>query len=155
MRPGKLVEDLGTLSLVEQTIQYRSSFYPPWSLAVPQLRLIGEYTNEDGPHVSDHFVIFFASNERVYEAPDGAEGVSPVLRSLEEILGDTLAVELTLTTTFASRVMWPRQLEGQPIFNFHQKADSFTDKLRNFLGFGRVEQWLRPEIRLHAEGRRD
>ncbi len=82
MSAGEFVEDLGTLSLVEQAIEYRSSFYTAWSLPVAELRLIGEYTNEDGPHFSDHFLIFFVSNEQTHEAPVDAVGVIPVLHAL-------------------------------------------------------------------------
>jgi hypothetical protein len=121
MSTGELVEDLGTLSLVGQAIEYRSSFYPPWSLPVAELRLVGEYTNEDGPHAADHFLVFFGSVKQTCEAPVDADGVIPVLNALAEILKGSLKPELRFNTSFASRVIWPPQLCGQPVFAFHQR----------------------------------
>lgn len=152
MSTDKLVEDLGTLSLVESAIEYRSNFYPPWSLPVADVRVIGEYTNEDGPHAADHFLMFFGPDGKTHEVPAGADGVFSVLHSLEGIFGDSLEVELGFVTTFASRVIWPPQLSGQPVFIVHEKAEKFTDKLRSAFGLGRVELRLRPEIRSRVEG---
>jgi hypothetical protein len=98
----KHVEDRGRLSLNESVIGYQSRFYRAWSLDTSDLRLIGEYTNEDGPHASDHFLVFFGKNDIIHEAPVGAQGVSTVFEGLRQKLDGS--VKSSRQTTIRN---WP------------------------------------------------
>lgn len=145
-------EDLGKLSLTAKTVHYRSTFYQPWNLPIEELRLLGEYTNEDGPHAADHFLVFFGPGGRAFEAPVDADGTVSVIRELESILSIPMQLELRFNTTFASRAIWPPQLSGQELFTVREKTERLTDRIKSAIGFGKVELNLRPEIARHIGG---
>lgn len=79
--------------------------------------LIGETTTESGPFGPDHFVCF-ADAEGGREYPTGAEGMDVVLATLEKKLGMRPFGALSHITTFASVVLWPPELAGNPIFEY-------------------------------------
>lgn len=155
MSASSHIEDLGQLSLTAKTVQYQSAFYQPWNLPVEELRLLGEYTNEDGPHAADHFLVFFGSGGQAFEVPVDANGTNSVLRELESILSISMQLELRLNTTFASRVIWPPQLSGQELFIIREKTESLADRIKSAIGFGKVELDLRPNIARHVGGRKE
>jgi hypothetical protein len=155
MSAASHTEDLGKLSLTAKTLQFRSAFYQSWDLPVEELRLLGEYTNEDGPHAADHFLVFFGLGGRCFEAPVDADGVVAVLRELESVYSHPVQPELRFNTTFASRAIWPPQLSGQELFTVREKADRLADRIKSAIGFGKVELSLRPEIARHVGGHED
>lgn len=148
-------EDLGQLSLTAKSLHFRSSFYQPWDLPIEELRLLGEYTNEDGPHVADHFLVFFGPGGRAFEAPVDADGTVSVLRELGSMFSVPMQLELRFNTSFASRAIWPPQLSGQELFTVRAKAERLADRIKSAIGFGRVELSLRPAIARHVGGHED
>jgi hypothetical protein len=81
------------------------------------------------------------------------------LRSLSERLGAPLALELCGSTVWASRVLWPSSMVGQPYFRFETaKARNIREQLQRLV-FGPaterflsdpVQRYIRAQLESHA-----
>ena len=104
------------LVLDEGTLRYVVAGKVVWHLAICDIQLIGEYTNEGGPLLDDYFYVFASSCSSLFEA---AMYARPALMSdLSLALGASLRTGLANSATFNSRVLWPVGLAGQLLFAF-------------------------------------
>ena len=113
------MKDSGQILLDGDVIRYRSTVYGDWDLPVSEVRIIGEATNQNGPFADDYFFCFATGPGMWCEASFYAEGCEEFLRSLGAKLGAPLEIGLCHSTDFASRVLWPPSLAGQPMFRFN------------------------------------
>jgi hypothetical protein len=136
--------------LDERGLRYAVAGKLVWHLKISEIRVIGEYTNGDGPLLDDYFYVFALSCGDVFEA---AMYARPGLMSdLSLALGASLHPGLANSAQLNSRVLWPETLAGQPLFTFvpfarrrgilNRLADSvmpvarreLTEEVRAFLG---------------------
>lgn len=117
-----------------------------WHLRLDEVRVFGEYTNQNGPFADDWFLVFLrADDEYWFEAPVHAEGAEQLLELLRAQLNiDTVECKLAHSTDFESRVMWPRELAEQPLFQFTGRQRDGL--LRNIFGTQRVDQAIAPAV---------
>jgi hypothetical protein len=108
----------GQISLDGDVIRYRSTVYGSWDLPVAEVRIVGEATNQSGPFADDYFLCFATGPGMWLEASYYAKGCDEFLRVLAARLGGPLEVGLCHSTDFASRVLWPPSLAGQPMFRY-------------------------------------
>lgn len=107
----------GTLELVGETIRYARDGVEVWSLPVASVVLVGERTTDHGPGVDDYFFVFVGGDPLVtveapmYAGPDILLALSPLLRC-------DLAPALANRADFASRVIWPVELAGEPLHDY-------------------------------------
>ena len=107
------------------------------------LVLVGEFTNQDGPHLSDHFLILVDSEERLYEAPIDAMGFDSAWKQLAKMLGVKPELSLVGETDFASGVLWPEFLRARHVFDYVEKPSrSFFGRLFLPFGVGKIESKL-------------
>ena len=112
------MSESGRILLDGDVIRYRSTVYGDWNLLVPDERVIGEATNQNGPFADDYFFCFATGPEMWREASFYAEGRDEFLRTLGAKLGNPLEAALCNSADFASRVLWPQSLAGEPMFRF-------------------------------------
>jgi hypothetical protein len=112
------MSESGRILLDGDVIRYRSALYGDWDLPVSDVRVIGEATNESGPFADDYFFCFATGPSTWREASFYAHGRDEFLRALGTKLGSPLEVGLCHSTDFASRVLWPPSLAGEPMFRF-------------------------------------
>lgn len=109
--------DSGTLELARRALTYTAEGQQRWRLRIDDLRLIAEYTNEDGPGLDDYFYVFAAGHPcSLYEAPMYAE--SGILEKIGAELGIDLQTGLANSTTFNSRIIWPPPLADRPFWSY-------------------------------------
>jgi hypothetical protein len=107
------------LWLETDTIHYRVTAVGEWTLPVNRVKLLGEYTDPNGPYVDDYFFVFvFEPDCDWYEASFYSEGREAFLSQLGLRLGSELRCGLCHSTDDNSRLIWPPQIEGQPLFDF-------------------------------------
>ena len=112
------MSESGRILLDGDVIRYRSAVYGDWDLPVSDVRIIGEATNQSGPFADDYFFCFATGPAMWREASFYAEGRDEFLGALGEKLGTPLEVGLCHSADFASRVLWPPSLAGEPMFRF-------------------------------------
>ncbi|WP_146602166.1 hypothetical protein [Novipirellula aureliae] len=133
-----MAEDSGHIELDGDVIRYASTTYSDWMIRVEDLRIIGEATNQNGPFADDYFLCFATGPSMWYEASFYADGRDTFLADLGARLGITFQLGLSLSTDFASRILWPAELENEPMFKF-QDVPSKT-VVGRLLGSMRNEQ---------------
>ena len=113
----------GQITLAGEVVNYSTpektaSYYQNWSLSISQIRIIGEYTDSNGPYLDDYFFVFVLSDCSWRQASFYAEGRDSFLSELGSKLGHKLACGLCNSTSLKSRVMWPEALSGEILFTF-------------------------------------
>lgn len=111
-------EDSGTIDLDGDVIRYTSATYSDWSICIRDIRIVGEATNQNGPFSDDYFLCFVTGPEMWYEASFYDAGCDSFLAALGARLGVTFQPELSWSTDFASRILWPIELAGKPMFKY-------------------------------------
>lgn len=139
-----LVEDLGSLAVKDESLCYDSNFYPSWKVPLAEIVLIGEYTNEDGPHASDHFLVLLTKGEHVYECPVDASGFAESFRKVSESFKQQLKVELMFETRIKSRIIWPPSLHGRDLYVVEPDTSTLWNRVLHFLRCGSVRLKLNP-----------
>lgn len=127
----------GSIRLVKDRISY-SAGWGNWEVPVKNVRVIGEHTNDHGPGADDYFFVFLTADME-FEASFYAAGRDLMLRNVGKILGHELKCGLVDSTSFKSRVMWPPEIEGQPLFDYKTKSR------RGFL-WARIKDWIIPLV---------
>ncbi len=112
------MSESGRIWLDSDVIRYQSAVYGEWDLLVSDVRVVGEAVNQNGPFADDYFFCFATGPGMWREASFYAEGRDEFLRALGGKLGGTLEVGLCGSADFASRVLWPPALAGEPMFRF-------------------------------------
>jgi len=112
-------KDSGRYRIENGGLSYQSEVYGSWSLAISEISLIGEYTNENGPMADDYFLVFLSAKEPGwFEASFYGEGRDEILKELSDLLGSELSCGLAHSTTFTSQVIWPDEKKGKRVFDF-------------------------------------
>lgn len=145
------MEESGRIELVNDEIVYTPVEGGGWRLRLDEVRVFGEYTNQDGPGLDDWFFAFLrAADEYWFEAPVYADGRDQLMNELCDRFGiDTIECKLAHSTDFDSRVMWPRVLAEQPLFQFTERRRDGL--LRNIFGTQRVDQVIAPAVVKYLE----
>ena len=116
-------EDSGRLWLDGDVVCYESKTYAGWQIQVADIRIIGEVTNQNGPCTDDYFICFVTDASGSWkEASFYATGRDETLEQLSDRLGRDLELRLSSSTDFASRILWPPHLAGEPLFEFRNKV---------------------------------
>jgi hypothetical protein len=108
----------GIIRLDGDIIRYRSSRFGNWDLPLREVRVIGEATDQSGPFLDDYRLCFAVDATGWYEASFYADGCEAFLAAASERLRFAFELSLCASTDFASRVLWPPQLTGQPMFQY-------------------------------------
>ena len=114
----------GRIQLDGDVIRSRSAIHGDWDLPVADVRLIGEATDQSGPFADDYFLCFATGPGMWLEAPFYAEGRDVFLAALGARLGSPLEPCLCDSADFASRVLWPPPLAGEPLFRYEDVPPS-------------------------------
>jgi hypothetical protein len=89
-----------------------------WELPIADVGVVGEATNPSGPWGIDYLLYFATGPDLWFEASFYADGRDEFLLALGEALGNPLELGLCNSVDYASRVLWPRSLAGQPMFQY-------------------------------------
>jgi hypothetical protein len=107
-----------SIQLDGDVIRYKSISGGGWSLALADVRVIGECTNQSGPFADDYFFCFATGPGAWCEASFYSNGRDEFLRALEAKLGVSFNCGLVYSAEFASRVFWPPTIAGGPMFKY-------------------------------------
>ncbi len=111
----RMEELSGRIWIKNKTIHYKMP-NGGWELPVSEIKIIGEHTDQSGP-ANDYFIVFLAA-WGWYEASFYANGCDRLLDDLGQLLDNKLDCELLNSTDFNSRIMWPTEMRGNPLFDY-------------------------------------
>src|SRR6185312_9065983 len=92
-----------------------------WSLPISSTVLIAEYTTNEGPQCDDYFLVFVTIEKDMFHfhtASFYSAGRDETLAALKQLLGSTFELELTGSTEWDSRAIWPQEIAGNKYFQF-------------------------------------
>ena len=142
-------EDRGLISLEGNSVRFALPSGDGWELPLDEVRLIGEYTTRDGPLADDWFIVFVTgggTGEQWREAPFYAYGFETFLRMLRAAIPRLGHPMLAASADFASRVLYPMELDGRPLFDFViPESRGIIGRIRSALA-GSVRRELAPEV---------
>ena len=93
-----------------------------WSLSLCDIRLIGEYTNSDGPFFDDYFLVFLSAVEGDWhQASFYADGCDSFLEVLSGALGTRIETGLCTSADFRTRILWPPDVIDKPFMEIVPK----------------------------------
>lgn len=123
----------GELRCDGKVIAYHSAL-GNWSVPITSVRLIGEYTNSDGPYVDDYFLVFLTAPENGWhEASFYAKGRDEALATLSKSIGVPLDCGLCNSTQYKTRIMWPENFKDEELMEvIPPKKKSFWRRLADF-----------------------
>ena len=120
-----------------------------WRLAIGEIRLIGEYTTDCGPLADDYFLCFATGAGRWWEASYYSDEFMRGFAAIGERLDADLRLGLAGSTDYASRILWPAHLAGEPMFTFTAlQGGSLWERVRRF--FGPTMEWTLSEVAREA-----
>ena len=105
-----------------------------WKFSLSELRLIGEWTTDQGPYVEDYFYGFVVGRPHCfYYAPLGAN--TSIVTELSAAMGEPMTSALAGSTLNRSRIIWPRALEGCDLFVYSPEArpPGVLSRLKDFV----------------------
>jgi hypothetical protein len=105
----------GELRCVDGLLSYKAEGVS-WNLKISDIRLVGEYTTANGPHIDDCFFVFLGAFEGGWhEASFYARGRDEVLPALGASLGAPIETGLCNSTHYKTRIIWPPRWRGQEL----------------------------------------
>ncbi|MCC5821782.1 MAG: hypothetical protein LAT64_00675 [Phycisphaerales bacterium] len=130
----------GRVELVGDRLSYTGVNGTAWSIKLAEVRLIAEETIEA---LGDDWLIHIALQSEWVRFPFYAAG----FRDVWDRLGERFpGMELGLadSTSFKSRVLWPADLRGQPLFEYQLERN--PSWWRRLTGSRRIESTLTPMV---------
>lgn len=122
------------LRLEGDHVDYSAAGGESWSVPITDIRVVGEFLSRQHRGSENHFLVFM-TREEWFKAPYDADGREAFLAQLGARLNHPLRPDLFKSTTFSSRVLWPTQLEGRPLFELipEERAQNIVTRIRQLL----------------------
>jgi len=131
MQTTRKANESGRLWIEDSIIHYESLHCGRWTCPVADVMLIGEYTNDHGPHLDDWFYVFMVAGRNWFEASMYAKESDSFRDELKRTIGADISTGLASTTDFGSRVMWPQSLNGKGLFDFRKvKGNTLARRIK-------------------------
>ncbi len=141
----------GVLSLKDSTLCYASLVYGNWQIPLSEIIAFGEYTTDNGPHIDDWFMVFVTRDFELVEASNYCAGANAARDELAKHWNvESLHGELTFSTDFSSRAIWPTEIAGKPLFDFVERPQTIWQKIKSF-GMGLIDKDLTQQVRSHLK----
>lgn len=132
--------------ILDGEVRYSDGERCQWSVPLNSVRIIGEYTNENGPYADDWLLCLVTDCNSWVEGSVHVPNFAAFMAELCVSMGSEFVVSLARSTTFASRVMWPESIADTELFEFLPR------KRRLLWPFGSLEQRLSQSASAFLEG---
>lgn len=140
---------MNKVSICDHFIIFESDEFPRWTLPIDTVKVIGEYTTQEGPFIEDHFLVFVDTENKLYEIPIVADGLTELLNKISLLIKYELKISLYFSTEFKSKVIYPEILRDEDLFTFvNTKTSKFNlnNILNLLLGIPTVSRMLNKNI---------
>jgi len=103
-------------------------------IIISEIRVIGEFTNANGPHLDDWFLSIITT-EYWHEIPIDVVGIEQLLIDLGHKLNSSLKLELANSTEWKTRIMYPEEYLNKDLYNEVEVSPAnFKQKVQKVFG---------------------
>jgi hypothetical protein len=123
---------INKLTIQNDKVVYEQDPQNRWTLDIDIIKFIGEYTTSAGPLADDWFFVFAETIDNWWQAPALAVDHKEFWTQLGAKLKCEIAPGLFASTNWATRVIYPKSLDGQELFlvvKAYTEPKSFWQKL--------------------------
>lgn len=113
---GINMDDSLELKIAADKIIFTDNGQTAWTLKIDEIKFIGEYTTNHGPFADDYFFVFAENLKEWWQAPNQAVKNEQFWTNLGLKLGAPIAPNLFASTEWKTNVLFPRNLEGEELF---------------------------------------
>jgi hypothetical protein len=124
------------LTIEENRVVFEQDPKNKWTLEIDKIKFIGEYTTNAGPIADDYFFVFADTVDRWWQAPTLSVDHEKFWKELGQRLKFEIAPGLFHSTTWATRVIYPKTLEGQELFKIVKTENKKQNFIQRLLGIG-------------------
>jgi hypothetical protein len=110
------MKPINKLTIKGNKVVYELDPQNMWTLDIDKIKLIGEYTTSAGPLADDWFFVFADTCDQWWQAPSPSVDHKQFWKQLGQILNCELTPELVGSTNWATRVIYPKHLNGKELF---------------------------------------
>jgi hypothetical protein len=104
-------------------------------IPIKEIRIIGEYTTNEGPFKDDWFFVFVLDSDDIRQVSAYATGTEEMLRQVGQIITTELTEQLANSTNWKSNVLWPAIFRGQELFKLTEKQPKGTwERIKSEIG---------------------
>ncbi len=136
-------QEYGMIQLVDNNIVRKVNGQTVFEIPVEQISAIGEFTTSAGPYFDDWYVTFITQNDW-YEIPMDVSGIDELFLGLGNKLGVDLSYQLTNSTTWKTRIMYPEKLKERELYKIVNKSPK--NFIKRLLGLKERVREISPEI---------
>ena len=130
------------IDLVDNNIIRTRDGQTLFEISISEIKVIGEYTNDEGPYHDDWFLTIL-TNEDWYEIPMYLEDFNKFLNVLGEKLETKFILHFANSTNWKSRIIYPEKFADQEIYKIEEiLPQTFLGKLSRIFGRKRTERKL-------------
>jgi hypothetical protein len=105
-----------SLQVKDNVIIYEAEDKVLWSIPVSNLVFIGEYTTSAGPYGEDWFIVFAEKVDDVWQSASSMIDHESFWKELSNALNCEIAPALSWSTSWASNVFYPTELNGTELY---------------------------------------
>ena len=114
----KQAESDGAIYFDDSAIIHRRPSGDTLSVSISDVAVVGEFTTPDGPGVDWYLVLVLRGSDHWHQFSMYAEGTETLCDKFSKFWNSRVQVGLANRTDLASRIMWPPELVGRPLFVF-------------------------------------
>lgn len=104
-----------------------------WRTPISRIRALGELRLR-GLEDSHYLAVLIDDSGAWLQAPTRANGMERAMETLEQHFQQPLRFHLTAASAGTSRVLWPRQLAGEPLLDYGSvERISLTPRVQEFV----------------------
>lgn len=107
----------GNILISNEDLIYRFRDEEVFKINFKEIKLIAEYTTDQGPTLDDWFLVLYDEKENVYQVSMYAENIMEVLEEMREKLNSSLVTDLYSSADWKSNILWPEEVKGEPLWN--------------------------------------
>jgi len=121
-----------SIGIENESLAYSGPGGAQWRVPLADIRALGEFRSADDD--SGHLLAVLIDTSGAWlQAPSHAVGMEEVLRALSRRWGADLSLQLASAPALESRILWPRALAGQAMFERSAAKLTLRDDLLHAL----------------------
>lgn len=131
-------QEYGHIELREDKVLRTLGGQTTFSIPVTEIKVIGEFTTNNGPYLDDWFLTIITATDW-YEIPLDVIGTYQLLTDLGQKLGTAMSFQLTNSTEWKTRIMFPDNFKDKELYQIVSIAPmTILEKAKKIIGISKT-----------------